>query len=38
MLINFMLAVARRAEKPSDENVLAGGGFHIQYCGKLVAR
>jgi hypothetical protein len=25
-------------ETPSDENILAGGGFHIQHAGKLVAR
>ncbi len=38
MLVNFLLAVSRRAETPTDENVLAGGGFHIQHAGKLVAR
>jgi hypothetical protein len=38
MLVNFLLAVSRRAETPTDKNVLAGGGFHIQHAGKLVAR
>jgi hypothetical protein len=38
MLINFLLALSRRAEAPTDANLLAGGGFHIQYGGKLVAR
>ena len=36
--MNFMLAVSRRVEPPTDPSILASGGFQVQILGKLVTR
>jgi len=38
MVMNFLLAVSRRVETPTDPAVIASGGFQIQADGRLITR
>jgi len=38
MIMNFLLAVSRRVEAPTDPSVAAAGGFQIQAGGRTIVR